>query len=306
MRKMFFVVSFVLCIAACITFLGCEQIKKLFPNPPQKPAAATSTAVPAQEAPTGTKLATVNSKMITYEEFEQNIKNLQALAPDYKIDSFESRQELLNQMINQELLYQEAKSRGIQTRKEVKELVDSFTRRAVVEQLLIDTAENVAVDAQEIETFYNQYKDQLSEPEQRRVREIVVSSEDRAREVLIALLQGEDFSTIAKERSIAASSANAGDIGFIVRGQRGKDYEKYDEIAFALDNEQVSSIFKGPEGFYIIKVIETRAPKAKLLTDVWDDVKNSLLNLKQQERVKDLTDKLRGGADIEIMEELLK
>lgn len=309
MKKGIFFIGVLMLMASCLAIVGCDKINQLLGGGlPQAPKATTAAPapVPAEEAPQGTKLAKVNSKIITYEEFEQNIKNLHALAPDYKIDSFETRKELLNQMINQELLYQEAKSRGIQGRKEIKELADAFLRRAVVEQLLIDTAENVTVDAQEIETFYNQYKDQLAEPEQRRVREIVVSSEDRAREILIALYQGQDFATLAKERSIADSSSAAGDIGFIVRGQRGSDYAKYDEIAFALDKGQPSGIFQGPQGYYIVKVEDIKEQKSRLLTDVWDDVKKSLLELKQRQRVQDLTDKLRGSADVDIVEELLK
>lgn len=308
MKKGILVIGIIIFTVSCSAMFGCDRINKLFEgtSPKTPPKVTTAAPAPTEETPQGTKLAKVNSKIITYEEFEQNIKNLKALAPDYKIDSFETRKELLNQMINQELLYQEAKSRGIQSRKEVKELFDAFLRRAVVEQLLIDTAENVTVDAQEIETFYNQYKDQLAEPEQRRVREIVVSSEDRARDALIALYQGQDFATLAKERSIGDSSSNAGDIGFIVKGQRGSDYAKYDEIVFSLDKGQPSSIFQGPQGYYIVKVEDIKEQKSKLLTDVWEDVKKSLLELKQRQRVQDLTDKLRGGANVEIVEELLQ
>lgn len=308
MRKVVFVMGIIMIMASCIALIGCDKINKLLENisTTNKAPRVTTVAPPIEEAPQGTKLAGVNTKIITYEEFEQNIKNLQTLAPDYKIESFEARKELLNQMINQELLYQEAKSRGIQRRKDVTDLVEAFLRRAVVEQLLIDTAENVTVGAQEIETFYSQYKDQLAEPEQRRVREIIVSSEDRAREILISIYQGEDFATLAKERSIGESSSSAGDIGFIVRGQRGSDYSKYDEIVFSLDAGQPSSIFQGPNGYYVVKVEAINEQKAKLLTDVWDDVKNSLLELKQRQRVQDLTDKLRSDADITIVEELLQ
>lgn len=304
MKKSILIAGMIIVVAGA-GFSGCDQINKLSQGSPQKTQAPAAAPV-IEEQPKGTKLANVNGKVITYEEFEQNIKNLQALAPDYKIDTFEARKDLLNQMVNQELLYQEAKSRDLQNKKEVKDLIGAFTRRAVVDQLLIDTAENVTVPPQEIETFYNQYKDQLSEPEQRKVREIVVSSEERAREVSIALLQGEDFATIAKERSVADSSKNAGDIGYIKKGGRGNDYAKYDEVAFSLDVGQMSGIFQGPGGFYIIKVEEIKEQKAKLLTDVYDDVKTQLLEFKQRERIQDLTDKLRNGAKIEIVEDLLQ
>ena len=308
MKKGIIIFLSLIFVVSCIAIIGCDKITKLFETQTQKPKTTVRTPmIQDEEQPDGTKLAVVNGKLITYEEFEQNVKNLKALVPDYKIDTFDTRKELLNQMINRELLYQEAKSRGLQRKKEVKDAINALTKQILMEQLVADTAENVTVDAQEIETFYNQYKDQLAEPEQRRVREIVVSSEDRAREILIALLQGEDFATLAKERSIGESSSSAGDIGFIMYGQRGDDYFKYDDVVFSLDVGQVSSIFQGPNNnYYVVKVEEVKESKAKLLTDVWDDVKSSLLELKQRQKVTDLTDRLRGSAEIEIVEELLQ
>jgi len=301
MKKWIFVVGIILTTSF---ILGCDQIEQMFsPKEKAKPAAPK---VAVEEKIEGTKLAKVNNKVITLEEFEQNIQNLEALSEEIRIDGLEMKKSLLDEMINQELLYQDARSRGIQDRKEIRDLADGYLRGLAVRQLIIDITENITVDAQEIEVFYNQYKDELSEPEQRRVREIVISSEDRARETSIALLQGEDFATIAKERSIGESSKNAGDIGLILRGQRGAEYQKYDDVAFSLDKGQLSSIFKGPKGYYIIRVEEINEAKEKALADVWDQVKNTLLPLKQQQRLQDLVDKLKRDATIEINEDLIQ
>ncbi|MFH1622289.1 MAG: peptidyl-prolyl cis-trans isomerase [Candidatus Omnitrophota bacterium] len=284
---------------------GCDQIEKFFAPKVEvkQPAPKPKEII---EEPQGTKLAKVNNKVITYEEFEQNIKNLKALSEEIAIETVEDKKNLLDEMINQELLYQEAKSRGIPTRREIRDLADGYLRGLAVRQLIIDITENVTVDSQEIETFYNQYKNQLTEPEQRRVREIVVSSEYRAKDILISLLGGEDFATVAKEKSVGDTSANAGDAGYIKFGERGEDYRKYDEMAFALGTGETSNVFKGPKGFYLIKVEEIKKGEAKSLTDMWDDVKNTVLSLKQQQRYDDLVTKLKSDAKIEILEELLK
>ncbi len=300
--------SLIVVVMAVVGFvLGCDQIEKLIsPKVEVKKPQAPKVETVIEEEPQGTKLAKVNRKTITYEEFEQNIKNLKALSEEITIESFDDKKNLLDEMINQELLYQEAKSRGIPKRKEIQDLAEGYLRGLSVRQLMIDITENVAVDSQEIETFYNQYKGQLSEPEQRHVREIVVSSESRARDILINLLNGEDFATIAKEKSIGDSSANAGDAGLITYGQRGEDYKKYDDIAFSIDSGATSSIFKGPKGYYIIRVEEVKEGQTQSLTDVWDDVKNTVLGLKQQQRLQDLVDKLKSDAQVEINEDLLK
>jgi len=294
-----------------VAMTGCEQIEKILS--PKKTAvkadASAQTVAPkaaAEQKVQGTMLAKVNDKVITLEEFQQNIKNLEALSPEIKIDSFELKQSLLDEMVNQELLYQEAKSRGIQNRQEIKELADGYLRGLMIRQLIIDITENIAVDSQEIEVFYNQYKDQLGEPEQRHVREIVTASEDEAKQILVTLLQGGDFATIAKEKSISSSKQSGGDLGFIVRGQKGEEYAKFDDIAFSLELGQASTPFKGPLGYYILKVEEIKVSKVKPLTEVWDQVKNSLLPLKQQERVQELIDKLKSNSVTEVKEELLQ
>jgi foldase protein PrsA len=292
---------------------GCDQIEKLLKPKAEVKQTVKKTAVTQsnnlqEEEVTGTKLAKVNNKIITYEEFEQNIKNLKALSEEIKIETFDEKKGLLDEMVNQELLYQEAKSRGIDQRKEIKDLSEGYLRGLAVRQLMIDITENVTVDALEIETFYNQYKDQLSEPEQRRVREIVVSSDLRAKDIYMGLLNGEDFATVAKEKSIGDSAVNAGDAGLITYGQRGEEYKKYDEMAFALDKGELSSIFKGPKGFYIIKIEDVQVGKAKSLQDpeLLEQIKSTVLSYKQQERLKDLLDKLKTNASLEINEELIK
>lgn len=288
--------------------IGCDQIEKFISPKAEVKSQTPKVQAIMQEEPQGTKLAKVNNKVITYEEFGQNIVNLKALSEDITIENFEQKRSLLDELINQELLYQEAKTRGIIQRKEIKDLTEGYLKNLAVRQLVIDITENVTVDVQEIETFYNQYKDQISEPEQRRIREIVVSSELRAKDIYIQLLNGEDFATIAKEKSIGESSTSAGDIGLIVRGQRGEEYKKYDDIAFSLDKGSISSIFKGSKGYYIIKIEEIKDVNVRSLqdTEVWDQVKNTVLGLKQQQRLQDLIDKLKGDASIEIIEDLLQ
>jgi parvulin-like peptidyl-prolyl isomerase len=291
--------------------IGCDQLEKIL-NPKKtvvKPSTtAQQPAAPkaAEQKVSGTQLAKVNDKVITLEEFQQNIKNLEALSPEIKIDTFDLKKSLLDEMVNQELLYQEAKSRGIQNRQEIKDLADGYLRGLVVRQLMIDVTENITVDPQEIEVFYNQYKDQLGEPEQRHIREIVVGSEDEAKQILVSLLQGGDFASLATEKSISTTKQNAGDLGFITRGQRGEEYKKFDDVAFSLELGQPSTVFKGPQGYCIVKAEEIKESKVRPITEVWDQVKNSLLPLKQQQRVQELIDKLKANSTIEVKEEMLQ
>jgi len=294
---------------ACIFSSGCEQIDNLvskFTSPDTKPIKGTTAKREKKEFKPevkGTELAKVNEHVVTLEEFQENVKNLQALSEEIKLDTFETKKELLTELVNQELLYQEAKSRGIERREEVKKAVENYLRGTMVQQLILDATENVTIEAQEIESFYNEYRDQFSEPEERRVREIVVGSEQDAKLILISLLQGADFASIAREKSISSSRNKGGDLGFLKRGDK---FSKFDEIAFSVDRGEASSVFKGLDGYYIVKVEQIKEGKARLLTEVWDPIKETLLALKKQQKLQDLTEKLRQDAKITINDELIK
>jgi len=122
---------------------------------------------------------------------------------------------------------------------------------------------------------------------------------------LIQLLQGGDFATLAKEKSRSASSKQGGDLGFI---SKGKKFAQFDEVAFSdtLDVGRISNIFKGPDGYYIIKLEAKKGGKQKSLSELWDDIKRGLTFLKQQQRIEELIGKLSRDAKIEIYEGEIK
>jgi parvulin-like peptidyl-prolyl isomerase len=161
------------------------------------------------------------------------------------------------------------------------------------------------VSSKEIEDYYNNYKDQLKEPEERQLLEIVVTSEQDAKDILIQLLQGADFATLAKDHSKSASAKNGGDLGFIKKGQKSA---QFDAVAFSdsLDVGKMSSIFKCPDGYYIVKLEAKRGGKQRSLADMWDDIKKGLTFLKQQKKIEDLIGKLSHDAKLEFYEGEIK
>ncbi len=295
----------ILFLPALFLLLGCDQIKSMFQAnlSSSKPSAATAPAQTNREQQVyGTTLARVNNAVITLESFSDKVKTLESLSPDIRINTPEAKKSYLNDLIVQELLVQEARARGIDNTKDFKDAIEEFAKGALVRQLIMDETRGVTVQPAEIESFYNQYKKEFAAPEEFKVREIVVPSEAVAKEVLISILQGSDFASIARERSTAASASKGGDLGFIVLGDK---FENFGKAVAVLDAGQVSPIFKGPDGYYIVKVEEKKGGVAPQLTEVYDQIKNGLLQQKQAERIKDLSDKLKREAKLDIKEELL-
>ncbi|MCM8795737.1 MAG: peptidylprolyl isomerase [Candidatus Omnitrophica bacterium] len=285
--------------------VGCDKINAwLNPKKTQTKKLAEGLVVK------GTVIAKVNNISITLEDLNQEIDTYNAMVPqdkpELKITTREKKIDYLkNDMIRRALLYQEALDRGLDRNEEVVRALEKSKMDLLAVELIRQEAEKIEVTAKEIEDYYNTYKEQLKEPQERHIREIVVPTETEARDILIQILQGVDFATLARERSKSSSAKEGGDLGFI---QRGKKFLQFDTVAFSdtLEKGKVSNIFKGPEGYYILKVEDIRGGKQKSLSEMWDDIKRGLIFVKQQQRIEDLIGKLSREAKIEIYEGQIK
>ena len=288
-------------IAVIFLFLaGCDFLNVFFPAK----KAVTQQPVAAKPVVKGTVVAMVNNMPITLEELKEDIDAYNALVPSDKPESRVTTREqkisyLKNDMVRRVLLYEDGLARGLDRSDEVGKELDKVKQQLVLMALGKKLTDNIDVSSKDIEDYYNTYKEQLREPEKRQIREIVVNTEQEAKDILIQLLQGIDFATLAQQRSKAADAKNGGDMGFINRGDK---FSQLDKIAFELEVGKVSSIFKGPEGYYIIKIEAKRGGEQKTLAQLWDDIKRMLIFLKQQQAIEELVSKLSREAKIEIYE----
>lgn len=279
---------------------GCEQINKI-----KSPTSAKSWQ------PQGTVVATVNGLPITLEQLNQEILSYNESTdnPEAKITTREQKVSYLNEeLVRRYLLYLEAKAKGLDKQSKTEELLRGIEINILAGQYLRDEIENISVSQAEIEGFYNDYKDQFRQEEERKIREIVLESESEAKDILIELLKGSDFASLATQRSKAPSSANGGDLGYIKKGKRGADYARFDEIAFSksLEAGQLSTVFKDKNGYYIIKVEAIKGGQPRTLFEVKEDIKKSVQFLKQQQKLKEITEGLLKKAKVEVYQDKIK
>lgn len=287
-----------------VTFLGCEKISFL----------GGSAARPVSAKPPANTVAKVGSFFVTLDDLNKEIENYNALVtaqgglPQDKIDARDKKIVYLrNEMVRKYILYQEALDRGLDRKEAITKALENTKINLLVTELVREELEKVDVPSKEIEDFYNQNKERLKEPEQRKIWEIMTKTEDEAKQVYIELLKGGDFAALAKQYSKAATAANGGDLGFIALEfdpQKRIRFDKFYEIAFSpsLEAGNISSIFKGTEGYYILKLESIKETQAKLLSELWDNIKNWLLFEKQQKAIAELASRLTGETKIEIYE----
>ena len=287
----------------CITvifFIGCNNL-------PFGQKTTTSDSKKPLFIATGTVVALVNDYPVTLEDLREEIERINATVPEDKPELRINTREkkiayLKDEIIKRILLYQEALDRGLDRDYEIQKQLENSRQQLLVFKLIRDEAANVQVASDEIENYYNTYKEQLKEPEERKVREIVVISQAQAKDILIKLLQGEDFSGLARQYSKSPNASKGGDLGFLKRGTK---FKEFDDIAFsnALGIGGVSSVFKGPDGYYIVKVEQKKGGTLRSLSEMWDDLKRGFEFLKQQGRINELVGNLSRKAKIEVMED---
>jgi parvulin-like peptidyl-prolyl isomerase len=307
----------VLISTVCVLILGlagCDKIKNLLGS--TKPSVKSG----EQYAVKGTVIARINNLPITLEELNKEI-DLYNASIDYtqlpdeekkkaKIDTREKKLDYLkNVMIRQRMFYQAALDRGLDRRDDIEEILQRDKIAILAGEMQREIINSLDVTPAEIEDAYKSIKEQLKEPESRKIREIAVASEADAKQILIELLQGGDFASIAKSRSIAASKDNSGDLGYITRGKLGEKYAAFDEAAFSnsLGQGAISNVFKGPEGnYYIIKVENIKEGKQLSKDEVSDRIKELLMSRKQKESLDKAYADISGKSKLEIYEGEIK
>jgi parvulin-like peptidyl-prolyl isomerase len=299
MRLFIFSIS----LLVVLFLFGCDKIGLTGGQRPVKVSPATYEVK-------GTVVAKVNNEPIMLEDLDQDINaynsTVPAGNPDAKITTQEQKVNYLkNVLVQRALLAQAAADKGLDRNDDVARALQRTRQELLLMTLFKEIADTTEITPKEIEDTYNANKEQFREPEQRKISEIVVSGEQDANDIMIQLLQGGDFTTLARDRSKAKSAKNGGDLGFIKRGDKSA---QFDAVAFAdsLETGRVSQIFKTPDGYCIIKLEAKKGGQLKSLDDSRTDIKNYLTNIKQQKKLEDLVGKLSGSAKIEIYEGKIK
>ncbi|HSV30721.1 MAG TPA: peptidyl-prolyl cis-trans isomerase [Atribacteraceae bacterium] len=212
-------------------------------------------------------------------------------------------QDLLEQWIRQHLLAQAAREQGIDQEPAILKKIENLTRQILVHEYINrEIVGRVEVSDQQIESEYQANPALYTAPESRKIRHIMLNSQEDADQVLQGLREGRDFSEIAREWSIAPDAQSGGDMGFVQRGDLGPDIE---ETVFNLTEGSFSEVIKSDYGFHVFFVEESREARIKELSEVREEIASRLLPRMQQEAFETMIGDLKNRAEIAIIEENL-
>jgi peptidyl-prolyl cis-trans isomerase C len=246
-------------------------------------------------------VATVGNEVITLKDVDERIAKL----PAYYQNVIKGRKkELVEDMVLEKLFYDEARKKGVQNDKEVKEMVEEAQKRIVISKFIRDAVENqAAVSDKEAQDYYNIHKDEFSLPERWRASHILVKTEGEAKAILDELAGGKSFEDLAKEKSQDASAQKGGDLGYFTTGQMVPEFEK---AVAKMEVGQPGEIVQTQFGYHIIKVTDKKDAQAQEFKDVAAKVKNDLLLNKKRNLFDKMVEDLKAKSNVKIKEELLE
>lgn len=302
-----------------------------------------SEGVRAEEQPApDDPAAVVNGTTITQKTLAFETRRMveqmarQGRVPDEK-DMPEVREEVLNRMVEEELLYQASQAKAITvpdervkteldaikkrfpSEKEYKDalagiemkesdLVQKITRGMAIEQLLREhVVQDIGVDETESRAFYDQNTDMFKRPEQVQARHILIKTADdftaeqkaEARAKIDAVRQ----KVVDGEDFAALASENSEGPSRTKGGDlgyfsRGQMVKPFEDAAFALETGAISEVVETQFGYHIIKVTDRRPATVVAYETAQAQIEERLKQEKSRKKIKEYIEGLRDKADI--------
>lgn len=293
--------------------VSCDIISsKNSADPAQKaaaPSATSSSSAPSSVVKTDPNaslpkdmLASVGDWTLSLKEFNQRVEGIKKAIPEFDATKADAKRMVLDELIRQQLLVQEARQQKLDRGQDIKDAVKDFENTLLVQELVSNLTKEVKATEQEAKDYFDKNADLFVKPVEKQLREIVVPTEVEAKDILVQVLQGADFAQTARERSKAKSAASGGDLGFVTDAP----FAQMQTVVAGLAKGSVSSVFQGPEGFYIVKVEDTRGGDKVAFEDIKEDLVQGLSIQKQQqivlEKLADVAKKVNVKVNVELID----
>lgn len=241
-----------------------------------------------EPSPENKALVTIADKPITVKDFKNKFSRLPKY---YQAVAEKNKRDLLDDMIVESLFLEDAIRKGIDRDKEIKDILVEARKKIIIAKFVkMEVDDKVNISEDEMRTFYEEHKDEFRLPEMWRASHILVASEGEAKAVLDELSRGGLFEDIARAKSIDATSARAGDVGYFRKGQVVPEFEN---ACLNLDVGQTSAIVHTQFGYHIIKLTDKKNESLEPYESAKPKIENALKLRKRDELFNELVVSLK-------------
>lgn len=282
--------------------------------------------------------ATVNNTAISFYALDQAFRNFLSQYDSKTLSSWDEktfdlvRRLVLENLINTELLYQEAQARKIRvSSKEIDEEVakiraqfpaesefrryleyqgltlsalrESIRRDLMIQKLTESLVADLPIPEEEVDRYYKEHQDLFTTPAQYHLLRMTFLTKEDAEKALRRLYLGEDFAKVAREVSLDEAAQKGGDIGWVSESSLPEDVRKALE-AIREDPRNVTPPIQVGSTYVLYRVLEWKPKETKPLEDVKEHIRQYLLAEQKQVKTEHLLAELRKKSTITIAEAL--
>lgn len=240
-------------------------------------------------------LATVGETEITQNEVQEFISYLGPQA-GMQYNNPEGIKQVTTELINQELLYLEAKKLEMDKEEEFANELEKVIKNVLKQYAINKLMLTVEVKDEEVKEFYEENKEMFKKPATVQASHILVEEKDKAEEILAKIKEGLSFEEAAKEFSTCPSKDRGGDLGEFGRGQMVPEFE---EAAFNMELEEISEPIETQFGYHIIKLLNKNEESLSDYEEVEGQIRQQLVVMKQQKVYLDKAEELKKEFKVE-------
>ncbi len=241
-------------------------------------------------------VAVVNGKEITRGDV---MKFLNDMGPQMamQFQSPEGINRVIDEMVNQELLYLDAIENDFEKEEEFDQVLQATKISLLKGYAFNKLITGVTAEEEELKNYFAENKHLFNQPEMVKASHILVADEDRAKEILDELNGGMNFEDAAKSYSSCPSSEVGGALGEFGRGQMVPEFE---EAAFSMELGEISAPVKTQFGYHIIRLDEKNEPKDSSFEESREEVEKQVIIRKQETRYMEKIKSLKEVYKVEI------
>jgi peptidyl-prolyl cis-trans isomerase C len=263
------------------------------------------------------------SKSEFLREFEQSLQDDQPLTG---IEREELQRSFLVQLIDRELIHDEARRLGVTiTDADIEQALQNYRqdypgtsfetmlqerhltlqswrnelKESLIMEKLLEQAVYTRIDVTNVDVaaYYKANRSQFDRPAQVQARQIMVAGEEEGQKVLDLLRQGQPFADVAQEYSLSPDAEQGGDLGFFARGEMPPEF---DEVVFELPVNRLSDLVKSEYGYHIFLVEQKRKASRLKRKEAEKEVRQILEAQMKEDVYLEWLQEMRARAEISV------
>jgi peptidyl-prolyl cis-trans isomerase C len=230
---------------------------------------------------------------------------MERLPEDYRAyySGEEGEKKLLDDLVIQKILKQEAIKEGVDKDKEYKIELDRLKENLLVSFLVKKKiVDGLDVSEEDLKNYYTEHSEEFIFPESVKALHILIKTGENISQVeknkarnraleILKIATPENFRELAKERSEGPSGGNGGQLGWFTKDQMVPEFSK---AAFSGEEGKIyPKIVETVFGFHIIYVEDKQAEEKLSFDDVKEDIKERVLSQKRVDEYNSWIDSLK-------------